>query len=47
MIAIGLLLLFFVFLGVFAARLRGRTHVLLIAGIVVMLAYEVFQLHGM
>lgn len=47
MVAIGFLLLFFVCLGVFATRFRGRTQVLLIAGIAVMLAYELFQLHGM
>ncbi len=47
MTQIGLLLLFFVCLGLFGARFKGRIHLLLLLGIAVLIAYELYHLHRM
>lgn len=47
MAEIFLFLVFCVCIGLFAARFKGRAHLLLVVGIVVMLAYEVIYLYRM
>ena len=47
MTQIVILLFFFGCLGVFARRFTGRVHVLLVAGILVLLAYELVHLYRM
>jgi hypothetical protein len=47
MAQIFLLLLFFVCLGLFATRFKGRAQLLLILGIATLLAYELYHLNRM
>jgi hypothetical protein len=47
MAQIALLLLFFVCLGLFGARFKGRVHLLLLLGIALILVYELYHLHRM
>lgn len=47
MVQIVLLILFCLCLGLIATRFKGRVHLLLIAGIALLLAYEFIHLYRM
>jgi len=47
MTQIAMLLLFFTCLGLFGARFKGRVHLLLVLGVAVMIAYELYHLYRM
>lgn len=47
MTQIALLLFFFVCLGLFGARFKGRIHLFLVFGVALIIAYELYHLHRM